>query len=173
MRIDARHRHCDRNGQAEDSLAGTKLLIVDIEDGNGKVLPFAGNAADSCGAGTGDLVLLSMGSAARLRSGAGTLTGRHCCHCRDRPYRASQGGSKLLVVDVEDGAGNVLEHSLVAVDTCGTGVGDLVLVTMGSAARLSSGSGTLPLDAAIIAVIDHIELARRAAKTSSSEKRKK
>lgn len=85
----------------------------------------------------------------------------------------SLAGSKLLVVDIEDGATNVLDRSLVAVDTCGAGVGDMVLLTAGSAARLSSGIGTLPLDAAIIAVIDHVELVRPAAKTSSSKKGKK
>ncbi len=84
----------------------------------------------------------------------------------------SLAGSKLLIVDVEDGRGDVLERSLVAVDTCGAGVGDMVLLTTGSAARLSSGSGTLPLDVAIIAVIDHIEIAGQSASTSSSKKRK-
>ena len=85
----------------------------------------------------------------------------------------SLAGSKLLIVDVEDGDSNVLQRSLVATDTCGAGVGDRVLVTTGSAARLSSGSGTLPLDAAIIAVVDHVEIAARSGETSSSKKRKK
>ena len=85
---------------------------------------------------------------------------------------SSLAGSKLLVVDVEDGADNVLDRSLVAVDTIGAGVGDMVLVTTGSAARLGSGGATQPLDAAVIAVVDHVELARPAAKTSSSRKGK-
>jgi len=84
----------------------------------------------------------------------------------------SLAGTKLLVVDIEGSASNVLDRSLVAADMCGAGVGDLVLVTTGSAARLSSGAGTLPVDAAIIAVIDHVELAARAAATPSSKKRK-
>ncbi|MGI9486613.1 MAG: EutN/CcmL family microcompartment protein [Geminicoccaceae bacterium] len=86
---------------------------------------------------------------------------------------AGLAGTKLLVVDVEDGIGNVLEFSLVAADTCGAGVGDMVLLTTGSAARLSSGAGTLPVDVAIIAVVDHVEIAGRSASTSSSRKRKK
>ncbi len=84
----------------------------------------------------------------------------------------SLAGSKLLIVDVEDGRGELLERSLVAADRCGAGVGDMVLLTTGSAARVSSESGTLPLDAAIIAVIDHIEVKGRSASTSSSKKRK-
>ncbi|MGI9434343.1 MAG: EutN/CcmL family microcompartment protein [Geminicoccaceae bacterium] len=82
-------------------------------------------------------------------------------------------GTKLLVADVEDGAGNVLERSLVAADASAAGVGDMVLVATGSAARLSTWAGTLPVDAAIIAVIDHVEIAGRSASTSSSRKRKK
>ncbi|MGI9509986.1 MAG: EutN/CcmL family microcompartment protein [Geminicoccaceae bacterium] len=82
-------------------------------------------------------------------------------------------GTKLLVVNVEDSAGNVLDRSLVAADRCGAGFGDLVLLTMGSAARLSSGSGTLPLDAAVIAVIDHVEVAGPPSVKKKSDKRKK
>lgn len=82
-------------------------------------------------------------------------------------------GTKLLVTDVEDGAGNVLEHSLVAADTSGAGVGDMVLLVQGSAARLSAGTGTLPVDAAIVAVIDHVELAGPTGSASSSKRRKK
>ena len=82
-------------------------------------------------------------------------------------------GKKLLVVDVEDGAGNVLDRSLVAADTCGAGIGDMVLLTTGSAARLSSGAGTLPVDVAVVAVVDHVEIAGRSASTSSFRKRKK
>lgn len=84
----------------------------------------------------------------------------------------SLAGTKLLVIDVEDGASNVLDRSLVAADTCGAGVGDMVLITTGSAARLSAGTGTLPVDAAIVAVIDHIELAGRMPVTKTSRKRK-
>ena len=84
----------------------------------------------------------------------------------------SLAGIKLLMTDVEDGAGNVLDRSLVAADACGAGIGDLVLVTTGSAARLSQGSGTLPLDAAVVAVIDHVEIRARPGETSSSKKRK-
>lgn len=80
----------------------------------------------------------------------------------------SLAGTKLLVV-----ASDAPDHSFVAADTCGAGVGDLVLVTTGSAARLSSGTGTLPVDAAIIAVVDHVEMAEPAVATSSSSKRKK
>ena len=81
-------------------------------------------------------------------------------------------GTKLLVVDIEDSGSDALQHSLVAADTCGAGVGDMVLLTTGSAARLSTGTGTLPVDAAIIAVVDHVEVARPPPVKSKSGKRK-
>ena len=109
----------------------------------------------------GNLSLWACEQAMKIARITGTLTAT----VKD----PSLAGSKLLVVDIEDGASNVLERSLVAMDTCGAGVGDLVLLTTGSAARLRSGSGTLPLDAAIIAVVDHLEMAA----TETPRKRKK
>lgn len=69
-------------------------------------------------------------------------------------------GHKLLLADIVDGAGKVLERAIVAADTCGAGVGDTVLITQGSAARLPSGVAAVPLDACVIAVVDHITLAK-------------
>lgn len=63
-------------------------------------------------------------------------------------------GQKLMVVDVEDASGKVLEPSLVAVDTVGAGRGDLCLMVQGSSARLPAAG--LPVDAALIAVIDQV-----------------
>lgn len=67
-------------------------------------------------------------------------------------------GSKLLVCDRVDGAGKVIEAALVAVDTVGAGAGDTVLLTTGSAARLPGQTTGAPVDAAIIAIIDHVNL---------------
>ena len=65
-------------------------------------------------------------------------------------------GHKLLVVDVLDAGGNVLEPSLVAVDATGAGRGDICLMVQGSAARIPANG--LPVDAALIAVIDEISV---------------
>ncbi len=54
-------------------LTGRSLLVVDIVDGSGGLLTPACVAADTCGAGIGDQVLIAEGSAARLPAGlAGT-----------------------------------------------------------------------------------------------------
>ncbi|MFK7753576.1 MAG: EutN/CcmL family microcompartment protein [Sedimentitalea sp.] len=67
---------------------------------------------------------------------------------------------KLLVTDVIDGRGKVLEPCVVAADTCGAGVGDTVLVTTGSGARVSSASSGLPVDATIVAIVEHLSISK-------------
>jgi len=65
-------------------------------------------------------------------------------------------GSKLLLTDIVDASGNVLTRATVAIDTVGAGVGDLVLVAEGSAARLAASMSALPIDASIIALVDDV-----------------
>lgn len=60
-------------------------------------------------------------------------------------------GQKLLVVHIR-------EALLVAADTTGAGVGDLVLVCKGRAARYAAGKENIPVDAAIIGIIDSMEV---------------
>ncbi len=80
-------------------------------------------------------------------------------------------GSKLMLVDLIDGHGDVAVPAFVAVDTCGAGVGDQVLVTFNSAARMVADLATVPTDAAIIAVVDRVSMAPTP-KASSSTRRK-
>lgn len=70
---------------------------------------------------------------------------------------ASLVGHKLLLVDVTDGAGKVIQPGAVAADTVGAGVGDQVLLTTGSAARMPAATASTPVDATIIAVVDRVE----------------
>jgi microcompartment protein CcmK/EutM len=46
----------------------------------------------------------------------------------------------------------------VAVDLVGAGVGEVVLVTLGSAARVASDGQSNPTDAAVIAIVDSVQL---------------
>lgn len=68
-------------------------------------------------------------------------------------------GSTLLLCDITDGAGKVTSPAQVATDTVGAGVGDRVLITTGSAARMAAGTAGSPVDATIIAVVDQVTLA--------------
>ena len=66
--------------------------------------------------------------------------------------------SKLLIVRPMDPRGKAEGHYLVAIDTVDAGVGETVLVVSGSSARMASGLKDCPVDAAIIGIIDEIEI---------------
>jgi microcompartment protein CcmK/EutM len=66
--------------------------------------------------------------------------------------------SKLLVARPIDPAGKPEGSYLVAVDTVDAGVGETVLIVSGSSARMASGLKDCPVDAAVVGIIDHVEI---------------
>ncbi len=68
-------------------------------------------------------------------------------------------GTKLLLVRPITLTGEEENNYLVAVDTVGAGVRERVLVVSGSSARLAEGMKDRPVDAAIIGIIDSVEVA--------------
>lgn len=62
-------------------------------------------------------------------------------------------GSKFMIVEPLEDMGN--SNRLVAVDNVGAGIGEVVLVALGSAARIGCGLDNAPVDAAIVGIIDH------------------
>jgi microcompartment protein CcmK/EutM len=67
-------------------------------------------------------------------------------------------GSKLLVLRQTDQTGEFVGQPYVAVDLVDAGVGELVLTGHGSSARQTNQTKDCPVDAVIIAVIDHLEV---------------
>ncbi|MFP3855359.1 MAG: EutN/CcmL family microcompartment protein [Anaerolineales bacterium] len=67
-------------------------------------------------------------------------------------------GRKLLVVRETDESGEITGKPLVAVDVVEAGVGDLVLIAQGSAARQTDQTDQSPVDTVIMAVIDSLEV---------------
>jgi microcompartment protein CcmK/EutM len=67
-------------------------------------------------------------------------------------------GSKLLIIRQTDETGEAIGKSYVAVDLVDAGVGDLVLTGHGSSARQTYQTKDCPVDAVVIAVIDHLEV---------------
>jgi ethanolamine utilization protein EutN len=65
---------------------------------------------------------------------------------------------KLLVARGMDPAGNPEGNYLVAVDTVDAGVGETVLIVNGSSARMASGMKDCPVDAAIVGIVDAVEM---------------
>jgi len=66
--------------------------------------------------------------------------------------------NKLLVVRPIDPRGKAEGNYLVAIDTVDAGVGETVLVVSGSSARMASGLKDCPVDAAIVGIIDDIQI---------------
>lgn len=68
-------------------------------------------------------------------------------------------GKKLLIVRPVNLDGTDASGYVVAIDTVGAGYDERVLVVAGSSARLAEGLKDVPVDAAIIGVIDHVDVA--------------
>ena len=62
-------------------------------------------------------------------------------------------GSKFLIVEPLQHMAKEQEH-LVAVDNVGAGIGEIVLVAQGSAARIGCNLADSPVDAAIVCIVD-------------------
>jgi len=62
-------------------------------------------------------------------------------------------GSKLMIVEPIDKFGKTAER-FVAIDNVGAGIGEMVLVALGSAARIGCDKESAPVDAAIVGIVD-------------------
>lgn len=67
-------------------------------------------------------------------------------------------GLKLMVVKQIDCITKEKSEPFVAADIVGAGVGEQVLVVNGSTARQALSNGTAPVDAAIVGIIDSLEV---------------
>lgn len=82
-------------------------------------------------------------------------------------------GRKLLVVEPmqvdESGAVKPTGRCLVAVDSIDAGVGEMVLLTQGSSARMTDTTGDAPVDCVVIGIIDSIALGSKMAYDKASK----
>lgn len=67
-------------------------------------------------------------------------------------------GQKFLIVKILISKDKEKEGLFVAIDNVGAGTGDTVLITKGGAARQSIGNREVPIDAAIVGIVDSIDL---------------
>ena len=67
-------------------------------------------------------------------------------------------GKKLLLCKEVDHQGVPLQNYHIAVDAVQAGEGNLVLISHGSAARMTEETKNAPIDAVIIAIIDDIQI---------------
>ena len=67
-------------------------------------------------------------------------------------------GTKLLIARAVDPRGKADGNYVVAVDTVDAGFGETVLIVSGSSARMASGMKDSPVDAAIVGIVDTVEI---------------
>ena len=62
-------------------------------------------------------------------------------------------GSKFMEIELIEN-GNLTGKFIIAIDTVGAGIGETVLVTTGSSARLALHNTSAPADAVIVGLVD-------------------
>lgn len=67
-------------------------------------------------------------------------------------------GQKFLIVKTMKNKNKMDDNLLVCADSVGAGAGDLVLIVKGGSARVSVGDKDIPIDTAIVGIIDTIEV---------------
>lgn len=68
-------------------------------------------------------------------------------------------GFKLLIIQRIDIDENYVGIPEVAVDTVGSGIGAVVIVTKGSSARFAAARSDSPIDSTIVGIVDTTEIA--------------
>lgn len=63
-------------------------------------------------------------------------------------------GCKLMIVEILEKMSNG-KSKIIAVDNVGAGIGEVVLVAQGSAARIGCNLDNSPVDAAIVGIVDN------------------
>jgi microcompartment protein CcmK/EutM len=67
-------------------------------------------------------------------------------------------GSKLLIVTLVNIDTTPTKNYVVAIDTVGAGMGEMVILVRGSSARQAKNMETVPTDTSIIGIIDSLEV---------------
>lgn len=67
-------------------------------------------------------------------------------------------GNKLMITQPLNIELEPIGEAIVAVDTVGAGIGELVFYSRGTAARIAARKMDAPIDAAIVGIIDMVDL---------------
>ena len=67
-------------------------------------------------------------------------------------------GNRLMIVQEVDLDNELIRQYTVAVDSVGAGIGEIVLTAGGSSARYTEATKGKPVDAAIVAIVDMVEI---------------
>jgi microcompartment protein CcmK/EutM len=78
-------------------------------------------------------------------------------------------GAKFLIVRHLDLDYKPKEATVIAVDSVGAGVGEIVLVAQGSSARQTTFTKNKPIDAVIMAIVDKLDISVKAKDNAAIE----
>ncbi|REJ73600.1 MAG: ethanolamine utilization protein EutN [Planctomycetota bacterium] len=84
-------------------------------------------------------------------------------------------GQKLFIVDPlrvdPEGQASLIAtgRTFIAVDTVGAGEGETVLIVQGSSARFTEDTKTLPVDCAIVGIVDSVRVGEKSVFKASEE----
>jgi ethanolamine utilization protein EutN len=67
-------------------------------------------------------------------------------------------GKKLLILKPVSPDGKDESGYVVSVDTVGSGIGERVIAVSGSSARMAEGCKDIPVDNAVIGIVDEVQL---------------
>lgn len=67
-------------------------------------------------------------------------------------------GTKLMITQPLDINLEPKSEPLIAVDTVGAGIGELILYVTGTASRIAAKKMDAPIDAAIVAIVDDLDV---------------
>ncbi|MBU5436938.1 EutN/CcmL family microcompartment protein [Tissierella sp. MSJ-40] len=67
-------------------------------------------------------------------------------------------GSKLMITQPLNGKLESIGEPLIAVDTVGAGIGELIIYVKGTAARIAAKKMESPIDISIVGIIDEIDI---------------
>lgn len=87
------------------------------------------------------------------------MIGRVIGHVWATKKEEALSGQKLMIVQ-EETTSRRSGEVFVAADSVGAGIGEQVLVVTGSTARRALGSDQLPVDCAIVGIIDSLEITK-------------
>ncbi|MDQ7817044.1 MAG: EutN/CcmL family microcompartment protein [Melioribacteraceae bacterium] len=79
-------------------------------------------------------------------------------------------GAKFLIVRQLNLDYSPKESTVIAVDSVGAGVGEIVIVAQGSSARQTTFTKNKPVDAVIMAIVDKLDIAVKDDKKDSAGK---
>jgi ethanolamine utilization protein EutN len=74
---------------------------------------------------------------------------------------AGLGSYKLLVLRALDETGNLTGEAFLAVDQLGAGMSEVVAVAMGAPAMNAVKNHDLPVDAAVVAILDEVSINKK------------